>query len=119
MSPVGSVEIKAGIYFHWQTASVELAGYVRVHGELSVLGLISASLTFNLQLAYLKADGKSVVWGEATLEVEIDILFLSFSVSVKCRREFGGSDGDPKFIELIPDQSTWAEYCQAFAAEAA
>jgi hypothetical protein len=115
----GSVEIKAGIYFHWQTASVELAGYVRLHGELSVLGLISASLTFNLQLAYLKADGKSVVWGEATLEVEIDVLFLSFSVSVKCRREFGGSDGDPKFIELIPDQSTWAEYCQAFAAEAA
>ena len=115
----GSVEIKAGIYFHWQTASVELAGYVRLHGELSVLGLISASLTFNLQLAYLKADGKSVVWGEATLEVEIDVLFLSFSVSVKCRREFGGSDGDPKFIELIPDQSIWAEYCQAFAAEAA
>jgi hypothetical protein len=115
----GSVEIKAGIYFHWQTASVELAGYVRLHGELSVLGLISASLTFNLQLAYLKEGGKSVVWGEATLEVEIDVLFLSFSVSVMCRREFGGSEGDPKFIELIPDQLTWAEYCQAFAAEAA
>ena len=117
----GSVEIKAGIYFHWQTASVELAGYVRLHGELSVLGLISASLTFNLQLAYMKdnANHKSVVWGEATLEVEIDVLFLSFSVSVKCRREFGGSDGDPKFIQLIPDSSTWTEYCQAFAAEAA
>jgi hypothetical protein len=117
----GSVEIKAGIYFHWQTASVELAGYVRLHGELSVLGLISASLTFNLQLAYMKdnANHKSVVWGEATLEVEIDVLFLSFSVSVKCRREFGGSDGDPKFIQLIPDSSTWTEYCQAFATEAA
>jgi hypothetical protein len=115
----GSVEIKAGIYFHWQTASVELAGYVRLHGELSVLGLISASLTFNLQLAYMKDNTRSVVWGEATLEVEIDVLFLSFSVSVKCRREFGGSDGDPKFIQLIPDQSTWTEYCQAFAAEAA
>jgi hypothetical protein len=60
-----------------------------------------------------------VVWGEATLEVEIDVLFLSFSVSVQCRREFGGSEGDPKFIELIPDQPTWNEYCQAFAAEAA
>jgi hypothetical protein len=115
----GSVEVKAGVYFHWQTASVELAGYVRLHGELSVLGLISASLTFNLQLAYLKANGKSVVWGEATLEVEIEILFLSFSVSVKCRREFGGSEGDPKFIELIPDQATWTEYCLAFAKEAA
>jgi hypothetical protein len=115
----GSVEIKAGVYFHWQTASVELAGYVRLHGELSVLGLISASLTFNLQLAYLKEGGKSVVWGEATLEVEIEVLFLSFSVSVKCRREFGGSEGDPKFIELIPDQATWNDYCGAFATEAA
>ena len=115
----GGVEIKAGVYFHWQTSSVELAGYVRLHGELSVLGLISASLTFNLQLAYLKENGQSVVWGEATLEIEIDVLFLSFSVSVKCRREFGGSAGDPKFIELIPDQSSWTDYCEAFAKEAA
>jgi hypothetical protein len=55
----GSVEIKAGIYFHWKTKSVELAGYVRLHGELSVLGLISASLTFNLQIAYLRTAGRS------------------------------------------------------------
>ncbi|PYT03474.1 MAG: hypothetical protein DMF60_18255, partial [Acidobacteria bacterium] len=114
----GSVEIKAGVYFHWMQKSVELAGYVRLHGELSVLGLISASLTFNLQLAYLKENGHSVVWGEATLEIEIDILFLSFSVSVSCRREFGGSDSDPKFLDLIPDQLTWTNYCEAFAAEA-
>ncbi len=114
----GSVEIKAGIYFHWMQKSVELAGYVRLHGELSVLGLISASLTFNLQLGYLKENKRQVVWGEASLEVEIEILFLSFSVSVKCRREFGGSDSDPKFIALIPDQSTWTDYCEAFATEA-
>ena len=113
----GGVEIKAGVYFHWMQKSVELAGYVRLHGELSVLGLISASLTFNLQLAYLKDSGHSVVWGEATLVIEIEILFFSADVSVKCRREFGGSDGDPKFIELIPDQATWKEYCEAFAEE--
>ncbi len=115
----GSVEIKAGIYFHWKTGTVELVGYVRLHGELSVLGLISASLTFNLQLGYTKDNGRSVVWGEASIEVEIEILFLSFSVSVSCRREFGGSDGDPKFIQLIPDQATWNDYCEAFATEAA
>ena len=113
----GSVEIKAGVYFHWKTNLVELSGYVRLHGELSVLGLISASLTFNLALGYLKEGTKSVVWGEASIEVEIEILFLSFSVSVHCRREFGGSDGDPKFIELIPDQATWNDYCEAFATE--
>ena len=113
----GSVEIKAGIYFHWKTNLVELSGYVRLHGELSVLGLISASLTFNLALGYLKEGNRSVVWGEASIEVEIEILFLSFSVSVHCRREFGGSNSDPKFIELIPDQATWNDYCEAFAAE--
>lgn len=115
----GSVEVKAGVYYHWKSTLVELEGYVRLHGELSVLGLISASLTFYLKLGYLKESGKSVVWGEATLEVEIEILFLSFSVSVSCRREFGGSPADPKFIELIPDQSTWDEYCRAFAEEEA
>ena len=41
----GAVEIKAGVYFHWkevsEKGSVELAGYVRLYGELCVVGLIS------------------------------------------------------------------------------
>jgi hypothetical protein len=122
----GSVEIKAGVYFHWlepvpNKGSVELAGYVRLHGELSVLGIISASLTFNLQIAYLKdfGAGKSIVWGEATLVVEIEILFFSASVSVKCRREFAGSESDPGFAALVSSQTVWNDYCGAFAEEAA
>jgi hypothetical protein len=120
----GGVEIKAGVYFHWlepqpNKGSVDLAGYVRLHGELSVLGLISASLTFNLQLAYHKETGKSIVWGEATLVIEVEVLFFSADVSIRCRKDFGGSDSDPKFIELVPDQSTWDLYCGAFAEEAA
>ena len=54
----GSVEIKAGVYYHWKTTLVELEGYVRLHGELSVLGLISASLTFNLKLGYTKQNAR-------------------------------------------------------------
>lgn len=120
----GSVEIKAGVYFHWlepvpDKGSIDLAGYVRLHGELCILGIISASLTFNLQLAYHKESGKSNVWGEATLVIEIEILFFSADVSVRCRREFAGSDSDPKFKDLMPDQGTWDEYCSAFALEAA
>lgn len=117
----GSVEIKAGVYFHWLessgTRTVELSGYVRLHGELSVLGLISASLTFNLQLSYMKQGTKSTVWGEATLTIEIEILFFSASVSATCRREFGGSPSDPTFVDLIPAPSVWADYCIAYAAE--
>jgi hypothetical protein len=122
----GGVEIKAGVYFHWlepvpNKGSVELAGYVRLHGELSVLGIISASLTFNLQIAYLKDEGahKSLVWGEATLVVEIEVLFFSADVSVQCRREFAGSSSDPTFAQLVTSQTVWDRYCAAFAAEAA
>jgi hypothetical protein len=117
----GAVEIKAGIYFHWlapgagEDGLVELAGYVRLHGELDVLGLISASLTFNLQLAYTKTGSRSVVWGEATLTIEIDVLLFSGEVSVRCRREFGGSQADPTFAQLVPGGDTWSSYCLAFA----
>jgi hypothetical protein len=118
----GSVEIKAGIYFHWlepspNNGSVELAGYVRIHGELCVLALISVALTFNLQLGYLKEGGHSIVYGEAELTVEIDILMFSTSVSVRCRREFAGGVADPKFIDQIPTEEVWAAYCDAFAPE--
>jgi hypothetical protein len=49
----------------------------------------------------------------------VEVLFFSASVSVKCRREFGGSKSDPKFIDLVPDAATWTRYCEAFAEEAA
>lgn len=117
----GGVEIKAGVYFHWKettgTKIVELTGYVRIHGELTVLCLISASLTFNLQLGYLKQSNQSMVFGEALLVVEIEILFFSFDVSVRCRREFAGGAADPRFIDLVPDEDVWSEYCMAFAKE--
>ncbi len=120
----GAVEIKAGIYFHWlepipDKGMAELSGYVRIHGELTVLAIISASLTFNLQLGYRKESGKSIAFGEATLVVEIEILFLSMSVSVSVRREFAGGDADPTFLDLIPTADVWREYCEAFAIEGA
>jgi hypothetical protein len=59
------------------------------------------------------------VFGEATLTIEVEVLFVSFDVSVTCRKEFAGPDADPKFIDLVPDEPTWDEYCGAFAQEAA
>ncbi len=116
----GTVEIKAGVYFHWQSEGrVKLAGYVRIHGELTVVAIFSASLTFNLQLAYEKDGGGSVVYGEAELIVEVEVLLLSFDVTVRCRREFGGGKADPRFLDLMPDQTVWDDYCSAFALEAA
>lgn len=118
----GGVEVKAGVYFHWLTANdgtglVELSGYLRIKGELSVIGMISVSLTFNLQLSYKKEGTRSLVWGEATLIVEVEVLCFSAEVSVRCRRQFGGSPSDPTFLDLVPDEATWSRHCLAYAAE--
>ena len=122
----GSVYIKAGFYFHYAESPerVEFEGFVELGGRLSVLGLISVSLTFHLSLAYeaiedgTKADGtpakKSRLFGQATLVVEIEILFFSASVKVKVEKTFVGSDADPSFAQLI-DETAWNDYCGAFA----
>jgi hypothetical protein len=56
------------------------------------------------------------VFGEATLVVEIDVLVFSGEVTVRCRREFGGSKADPTFPDLVSEPA-WAAYCLAFAEE--
>ena len=104
----GGVEVKAGVYFHWlepkpDEGAVELAGYVRIYGELTVLAIISVSLTFHLQLGYLKEGGKGVAYGEATLTVEIEILMFSAEVSVTCRREFAGGGSRSALHRPHPD----------------
>lgn len=118
----GSVEISLGIYFHWLTGNdgdgaVELSGYVRLHGELDVMCIVSMSLTFNLQLGIKKQGGSLVIFGEASVTVEIEVLVFSGEVIVRCRREFKNPEADPTFAQLVPGLSTWESYCLAFAAE--
>ena len=66
-----------------------------------------------------KADGSpksiSKLYGEAKLTVEVEVLFFSTSVTVTVTREFMGSESDPKFIDFIPQEPVWQEYCQAYA----
>ncbi len=114
----GSVYVKGGFYFHWKdqgaTSLVELEAYVELGGHLSVLGIISVTLVFHLGLTYEKNGDTGRLYGQATLTVEIDILFFSVSVGVTVERQFAGSK-DPLFIDLVkPDH--WHDYCAAFAA---
>jgi hypothetical protein len=118
----GSVYVKGGFYFHYAEDEVLFEGFVELGGRLSVLGLISVSLTFHLSLAYelLQKDGNdgvraSKLFGQATLTVEIDILFFSASVDVTVEKTFVGSEADPKFIDLVPHKAVWDEYCAAYA----
>jgi len=112
----GGVHIMAGIYFSMQTDAGKtkstLGGYLRMGGELSVLGLISVSLEFMLSFT-LDSEGKAT--GRATLTVAVKVLFFSASVEISVEKRFGGSGSDPTFAQLIASPGVWAEYAGAFA----
>ena len=117
----GSVHIMAGIYFSMQRREIEgvevdaatLEGYLRLGGELSILGLISVSLEFYLSFRYETA--KNAAYGRATLTVKVEVLFFSTSVEVTVEKRFGGTSGDPLFQDTFTDSLVWGEYAGAFA----
>jgi hypothetical protein len=117
----GGVHIMAGIYFSMQRKTINgqdvdaatLAGYLRMGGELSVLGLISVSLEFYLIFAYEFA--KNAAYGRATLTVKVEVLFFSTSVDITVEKRFGGSGGDPTFLDEFTSPSIWGDYAGAFA----
>ncbi len=137
----GSVQLVAGIYFAYgeiappstQTGCI-LTGFVKLDGSLSVLGIITLSLTFDLSLTYEDLGGVSEVTGTATLTVSISILFFSASVSMTATKTFGGGqdgsnelsrdrsrelvahiagDSPPTFADQV-SQTDWSTYCSAF-----
>jgi len=116
----GSIECMAGVYFRIEDGDATLTGYFRLRGEVDVLGgLISASIELYLELTYEFSSGKAV--GRATLTIEVEIFFLSFSVEISCEKKFKGSNNDPSFVEIMGPPPgggarPWDEYCRAFAA---
>jgi Sec-independent protein translocase protein TatA len=118
----GGVSVMGGFYFKMEIVDeftmIELTGYIRINGALSILGIITLSLEFYLGLTYIMksaADSKAgKLYGEATIKVKIEVLFFSKSVSVTARRTLKGADADPTFAEMI-EEPDWIEYCEAFA----
>jgi hypothetical protein len=126
----GSVLIMAGVYFRYDAAAqptpgVQLTGYVRIAGSMSVIGLITASVELRLDLGY--KDGNA--FGEATLSIEVSIMFFSASVDIHAEKSFSSKNGDPTFVDVMCPGATpgtlamcsatgtpWDEYCNAFAA---
>jgi len=114
----GSVHIMAGIYFAMNRdkdgdLAAMLSGYLRCGGELSVLGIISISVEFNLNFTYDDTTKKAT--GRATLTVEVEIAFFSASVELTVERSFGRDGGDPTFDQLIESPAVWKQYAAAFA----
>jgi hypothetical protein len=122
----GSVYVKGGFYFCFGkdkdgVEKVLYECYVELGGRLSVLGLISVSLTFHLALTYQKlakdqqGRAQTELVGQATLVVEVEVLFFSTSVRITVQRKFAGDMADPRFIDFMPDENAWQRYCNAFA----
>ncbi len=113
----GNVHVFAGIYFKLEKRDgdlqVVLAGYLRLGGALSVLGLVTISVEFNLSFSY--NSGTKKVTGRATLTVNVEVAFFSKSVELSVERSFGRDGGDPTFGDLIHTPAIWSEYADAFA----
>lgn len=115
----GGVSVMAGIYFKLEIKSpdpdtLELTAYLRMNGNLSVLGLVSISIEFYLELRYKEIGGSSKLTGRATVTVEVEVLFFSASVSMTVERTFAGDADDPTFSDAL-EPGDWYEYGEAFA----
>jgi hypothetical protein len=116
----GSVSIMAGIYFSLAsnptpppTDVVQLTGFLRADGNLSVLGIITLSMEFYLGLTYTNAGGHPSAYGEASVTVSISVLFFSTSVTATYQKTIAGGS-DPDFAQAV-SKADWDVYCEAFA----
>jgi hypothetical protein len=118
----GSVSAMAGLYFKIEGSDVTLAGYFRLRGEVSALGLVTVSVEVYLEMRYESASGKCV--GTATIRMEVDVTLFSVTIEATVTKKFagGGKNADPTFAEtmdvlFIPDATSqpWETYCLAFA----
>ena len=115
----GQASITGGVYYQKSGAGFNITAFFRAAGSLSVLGLITVSVELYVGLGFESDKAKphgGHLYGTASLTVKIKIVFFSTSVAVSIEREFAGSD--PTFIQTV-SADDWAEYCDAFALEAA
>jgi hypothetical protein len=118
----GSVSITAGITFTYDaTDGTSISGFLRLHGELDVLGLISVVIDLRITMTYEVATKKLIA--KAELHIEVSIMFFSTSVTIPYETHFCGSNGDPTLVDLMlpPDSkgavsTYWSDYCAAYAA---
>jgi hypothetical protein len=138
----GEAFLMAGVYYAMKVEDghkrQELVAYLRAGGSLQVIKLIRVSVEFYMALVYVETD--DLLCGEATVVVEISILFFSASVDLTFRKCFKGgrtseisqplapaggtASGPPpaaeprpaRFREAVNGREGWEEYWAAFAA---
>jgi hypothetical protein len=96
----GSIELMGGVYFKVETTETNgkkdqhltFEAYVKLHGEITALGIVSISIELDLSLTY-EGPNPEKLTGEATLTVTIKVLFFSGSVSLHAKKEFVKNGG--------------------------
>jgi hypothetical protein len=107
----GGLSVMAGIYFRLDGDGVTLGGYLRASGQVTVLGIITISADFFMQISYQESTQKAM--GEASLTLGIKVLFFSKSVTLRVERKFSAFSGDPTFTDCYEIED-WEAYCDAF-----
>ncbi len=107
-----------GIEFFIDGSKAMLTGYLRVRGEVQVLGLISICIESTLALTYNSGNGK--LEGSCEWVLRVKVVFIRKTVRVRFEKRFAGANGDPTFAELMaPAGATeplpWDLYCGAYA----
>lgn len=125
----GSISIMAGMTFIYDSDKneVSLTAFLRLHGELDVLGLISISIDLRIDMTYDFVHKK--LTARAVLHVAVHVVFFSTSVDLPFERKFAGTNGDPTLRQLMgagqdpitllyPNggfSQSWDDYCLAYA----
>lgn len=116
----GSISITAGIYLaigiekHPDNpdGATELTGFIKLRGEVRVMGVVSLSILMKASFTYLPSSKKALV--KSVIVVEVDVVVVSGSVEIEYEKRFGGSE-DPTFGQALA-QADWDTYADAFAA---
>lgn len=122
----GGVSVMAGIYFGFVenevgSQSLEFSAYLRASGHLSVLGIVTVFVEFELALAFRRrqigSSTHAVFVGRGRVTVGVKVLFFSKSVTLELEREFIGSAADPSFADCFEPED-WSDLCLAYASPA-
>ncbi|WP_345458672.1 hypothetical protein [Nocardioides marinquilinus] len=87
----GSLSVAVGATMAITPDGLRLTAFFRACGRLSVLQLVSISATFELTLDFHEPEtGPTLLVGKATLELRVEVLFVSKTVSTSVTRSIEG-----------------------------
>lgn len=98
----GSITVMGGVYFKLEAMkddtgktydSVQLTAYIRLTGELDVLGVVTVTIEFYLELSFVSGGPGQAgrLFGRGTLTIEVDVTLYSDTVEITVERTFAGS----------------------------